>query len=137
MVNQDQSLNGESTPLQHAGKLSGQHASINRLREKTRDLDVALPPAWAPEPGGELVGHFVRWSEGTTSRGETHPIAVFREDGGMRELSVWCFYTVLRSKLQGKDLQPGELCLITRKADRTSKQGKSYRDYSVAVDRND
>lgn len=131
------SRNGESTRSQHSGKTALSNAGIDRLRARSEaDTEAALPPAWTAEPGDELLGRFLRWQDGTTSRGETHPVAVIEEENGEHR-SCWAFYKVLRSKLEGIDPQAGELLLITRKPDRKSKAGKGYRDYAVVVDRDE
>ena len=120
----------------------GQNDAVSRLRQQANasEEEAEFASAWTAEPGDELIGHFVAWSEGTTSRGETHRIAIVQDDAGTR-WAVWAFYSVLKSKLEELNPQPGEMVLIQRKTDRESKrQGPggrviTYRDYVVAVDR--
>ena len=52
-----------------------------------------------------------------------------------RSLACWAFYRVLREKLEEAELQAGELVAIRRLDDRESAAGHTYRNYSVALDR--
>jgi len=109
-------------------------SSLDRLRAQLDRESEPHPTAWKPEPGDELYGTFEGWTSGTTSRNETHPIALVRELEGER-LAIWCFYAVLRDEMKKAEPKPGELIAIKRLPDRESKEGVKYRHYRVVMDR--
>ena len=112
---------------------------IDRAARLRSELDRGLaeqPAAWRPEVGGELVGTFEAWSEGTTRRDERHRIALIRSAKGDL-VAVWAFYKVLLAELEHAAPQPGDLVLIRRMPDRTNGEGQPYRAYRVVVDRAD
>jgi len=121
----------------------GQNDALSRLRRIAAADEEATEyaQAWQAEPGDELVGRFISWSEGTTKRGERHRIAIVENEAGQR-IAVWAFYTVLKAKLEEANPQPGEMILIQRGKDRESNKDnggkpRTYRDYRVAVDRHE
>ncbi|MCH7869814.1 MAG: hypothetical protein IH881_19130 [Myxococcales bacterium] len=116
---------------QITGSNADKNASQRLHRRAAARKDTST--SWRPNPGQELLGTFIEWSSGKTSRDETYQIAVIETEDGQR-LAVWLFYAVLRDEFDKADPQPGELLLIQRSEDRTGANG-SYRMYSVTVDR--
>lgn len=116
------------------GAPKSEFSSESRLRAK---LDAVSAPSkpWQPAPGDELVGRFVGWTQRTTRRNETHPVALIETSAG-ETFAVWAFYRVLREELHAADPKPGETVLIRREADRIGPNGP-YRVYRVAVDRDE
>lgn len=110
--------------------------ALSRLRARLDSEAEEHPAAWKPEPGVELVGVFEGWREGTTRRGETHPIAVVRCATTGERVAVWCFYSVLREEFRKAKPRRGELVAIRRLPDREGPNG-AYRVYRVVVDRDD
>ena len=110
------------------------NTTANRLRERLDRAAEPYPEAWMPGPGGELLGTFEGFRSGTTSRNETHPIAIVRDETGELH-AVWLFYAVLRSEFEKVDPHVGETIMLRREKDRTNADGQQYRNYSLAVDR--
>ena len=117
---------------QITGRNADKNASnrLHKLAQQKKDTSTS----WRPNPGDELLGTFIEWSSGKTSRDETYRIAVIETEDGQR-LAVWLFYAVLREEFEKADPQPGELLLIQRSEDRSGANGTTYRMYSVTVDR--
>lgn len=107
-----------------------------RLRERLDRDSEPYPEAWMPGPGGELLGAFEGFRSGTTRRGETHSIALVRDEAGDL-FAVWLFHMVLRAEFEKASPQPGEQLLIRRLPDRENADGQSYRVYRVVVDRDE
>jgi len=116
--------------------MTNSKATASRLREKLDRESEPYPVAWMPGPGGELFGTFEGYRSGVTNRGETHPIAILRDDRGELH-SVWLFFKVLRAEFEQANPHVGETILIRREKDRTNADGQPYHVYRVVIDRVD
>lgn len=107
-----------------------------------RDLNAALDdygtgwaPAWSPEPGEQLIGTVLRYSEGQTDFGRSW-IAVVRPENGDEDVSIWLSHTVLKRVFAEKRPKVGERIGVRRLED-VDRDGGGYRMYSLVVDRED
>ena len=110
------------------------NATAARLRERLDRDSEPHPEAWRPGPGGELIGEFMGYRSGTTRLGETHQIAIIRDDAG-ELFAVWLFHKVLLAEFEKARPKHGETILIRRLPDRENSDGQVYRVFRVAVDR--
>jgi len=123
--------NGSQGAADRANSQSGHPAHpADALLARIGETENFAKAFYFKGPGDTLIGEFLRWSKGTTSRGETHPIAEIRDRDGVA-YSVWCFYTVLRQQLVDLDLTPGDWLAIRREEDRESAAGHRYRNFKV------
>jgi len=114
--------------------MTNRNATASRLREKLDRESEPYPEAWMPGPGGELFGIFEGFRSGKTNRGESHPIALVRDEAGELH-AVWMFHKVMRAEFEKANPHVGESILIRREKDRTNADGQAYHVYRVAVNR--
>ena len=86
---------------------------------------------WKPEPGDQVVGRAVEWTEGTSQYG-TKRILILEELDSGRRIGVRLDYAVLAQELEQRDPQIGDTVVIRRNEDRSGARG-IYRHYKVAV----
>lgn len=102
-------------------------------RERLRELDRngEFPPSWRPNPGDEVEGEILRYSETELPLSGPCPIAVLGQADG-EPISVFLMGAVLKGEFEKKDPKVGE-CVLIRYLGKHEQKG--YKRYVVHVHR--
>ncbi len=115
--------------------LQNQDSFVRRLIANQTDSGD-YPDTWRPAPGEYLAGELVRVVEApNAATGELVGVAHIRDGHTGELLAVWLTHQLLREKWHAVAPQPGEHVGIIYKGQRTSGSGRTYKLYSVQVDR--
>lgn len=90
---------------------------------------------WIPEEAGEhIFGEVEEVSTREGDFGEYTVVTLLTADGSV--VSVAGFGTVLAGKLAELDPQPGDSLGVKFRGEKTGKNGKDYKDWTVVIQRN-
>ncbi|HEV8178389.1 MAG TPA: hypothetical protein VGP44_11985 [Gemmatimonadales bacterium] len=101
-------------------------------RERLRELDRngEFPLSWRPDPGDEVKGEILRYSETELALSGPCQIAVLGQEDG-EPISVFLMGTVLQGEFEKKNPKVGETVLIRY----VGKHEKGYKKFVVHVER--
>lgn len=105
---------------------------IERLREQA-EQEAPRPESWIPaEPGDEVAGTLARFASASTRDGKPADIAIL--DTAEGERAVWLVNIVLRDRFTTLRPKPGQLVYCRFEGSRTSKSGRTYKNFTVEVE---
>jgi len=105
-------------------------SNLQDLRARAEAFSDEPENYWQPKPGDVLAGEVVSIERRASEHDPNVPVVLL--DTGEDELvSVWCFWTVLRSEFVKLRPQPGDAIVVKRLAD----SDRGYRRYRVFSDR--
>jgi hypothetical protein len=113
-------------------------SDVSRWQRLADRADEAFPEAWIPEAeGDEIIGTFVRLTQGTAKDGRTAPVVVLDTQDGPR--SVWLWGTAQLNQFRKARPQPGEAVLhrYLGKVQGADTTRSPYKNFLTIVDRPD